>query len=421
MKQKIWTALTFISLALLLGACSRATSVERRADAATLSSDAEMAMKLIDAAPDSPVGYIQLSSAYIRQARETGNADYNIKAEATIDRALELDKSSVPARKLKATLMLSFHRFADGLEVAKKLQSELPDDPFVYGLLTDANNELGNYDEAVVAVQKMVDLKPNASSYGRVGHVRRLHGDIKGAIEAFKLAARMTDPVDREGQSWCLVEIGNTYWANGKYDDAERAYDEALANFPDYYLALAGKGRVFAARGKFAEAASFLERAQAKHLNLETIFLLSDVYVKLGDDEKARQQIAVAEGGEATLGTANDPHRVALFWADRGVNLDEAFRIAENDYAAQKDIHASDTLAWCLYKKGRFAEAKKLSLEARRLRTSDARILYHAGMIEKGLGNVSEARRLLGSALRLNRAFDLREGEAAEQMLRELS
>ena len=384
------------------------------------SKEIQHALALIKSASDSPVGYIQLAAAYIRRGRETGDTDYNAKAETAVDRALELDAANVPARKLKATLMLSFHRFSDGLAIAEQLRDELPRDPFVYGLLTDANNELGNYAEGESAAQTMVDLKPNASSYARVGNVRALHGDTKGAIEAFKLSARMTDPVDREGQSWCMVQIGNQYWANGKYDDAERSYNEALANFPGYYLALTGKGRVLASRGDYPEAAALLAKVQAQHLDLDSILLLGDVYTKLGDNEKAAAQYDLAQGGEQALGSANDPHRIALFWADRGQNVEEALAIAREDHAKQQDIYAADILAWCLYKNGRFVEAKELAAEAMRLGTADAKILYHAGMIENALGNRIEAKRLLSAALALNPGFDLFQSAAAEAALQQL-
>jgi tetratricopeptide (TPR) repeat protein len=412
----------FFCVALILAGCAQQTaSREPRVKSPADTKEVKSALDLIKSAPDSPVGYVQLASAYIRAGRESGNVDYSIRAEDAIRRALELDATNIPAKKLEATLALSFHRFAEGLEMATNLQAELPNDPFVYGLLTDANNELGKYEDGVAAAQKMVDLRPNASSYARVGHVRALHGDMNGAIEAFKLAARMTDPADREGQSWCMVQVGDQYWANGRYVEAERSFDEALTNFPDYYLALAGKGRTLAARGRYPEAAEFLGKAQAGHLNLETIILLGDVYAKLGDEARSEAQYALAEGGEQTLGAANDPHRVALFWADRSENLEKAVAIAEADYSAQQDIHASDTLAWCYYRNGRLVEAKRLAKEAMRLGTADAKILYHAGMIETGLGNRNEARRLLEAALRLNPGFDVFQAPVAEATVKRLA
>ena len=87
----------------------------------------------------------------------------------------------------------------------------------------------------------------------------------------------------------------------------------------------------------------------------------------------------------------------------------------------RKDIFTADTLAWVLYKKGNFAEAKKASVEAMRLKTGDARILYHAGMIEKELGNKTEAAKLLKKALETNPKFDLLQMEIAQKALQELS
>ena len=134
--------------------------------------------------------------------------------------------------------------------MGKQLLKDHPDDAFVYGVLTDANAELGNYHEAVAAAQRAVDLKPNSNSYARVAHLRSLHGDHQGAVEMFKLAARTADPQDKEAQSWCLTQLGNELWRNGKYDQAGKVFDEALQVFPGYYLALAGKGRLLASRGE---------------------------------------------------------------------------------------------------------------------------------------------------------------------------
>ncbi|MFN6964746.1 MAG: tetratricopeptide repeat protein [Pyrinomonadaceae bacterium] len=364
------------------------------------------ALKLVEKIPDSPNGYVQLAAAYIRLARETGSAEYSTKAEAAVARASEIDPSSAEVRKLKATLLLNGHHFAEALDLGKQLAAELPNDAFVWGILTDANAELGNYDEAVRSAQRMVDIRPNAASYARVGHIRSLHGDTAGAIEAFRLAARMSDPADSESRSWAVVQIGNEYWRTGRYGDAVRSYDEALEIFPDYYLALAGKGRALASLGEFAAAAEHLERAAAKHVNIDNIFLLGDVYTRLGETAKANAQYALAQSGEAGLGRADDPHRVALFWANNGIRLDEAVAIAEQDRAKQSDIYASDTLAWCLYKAGRLDEAKRHADEAMRLGTPDAKILFHAGMIAKARGERREAVGLLSRAIKLNPQFD---------------
>ena len=264
----------------------------------------------------------------------------------------------------------------------------------------------------------MVDLKPNTSSYARVSHIRVLYGDTEGAIEAMKTAARTADPQDEEEQSWCLVQLGNEFRKNGKYAEAEKVYTEALSILPDFYLALAGKGNVRAMQGDLEAGVKFLTESQNRVPNVETVIALGDIYLVQGNTEKAKQQYDLVEVIEQRLG--GDQKRLALLWADQNIKLDEALAIAESGYPARKDIYTADVYAWCLYRKGRFAEAKAVITQAMSLKTKDARLLYHAGMIEKGLGKKREAARLLKAALELDPKFDLVQSVEAEKAIREL-
>lgn len=388
----------------------------------TEKADAEIGdiLKLIEKMPDSASGYNQLAAAYIKKARNTGDFSLNAKAESAIDKALQIDAEDISAQKLKASLHLTFHRFDEALKAGKELQQKFPNDAFVYGVLTDANVELGNYKEAVEAAQKMVDLRPNSNSYARVAHLRSLYGDHNGAVEAFKTAARTADPQDKEAQSWCLVQLGDELWKNGKYVEAEKVYDEALFNFPNYYLALAGKGRVRAAQNDLETAVKFLNDANNRVPNVETAILLGDIYTKQGNAEKAEQQYELVEIIEQKIGVNNDQKRLALLWADRNLKLDEALAITKREYELRKDIYTADALAWTLYKKGQPAEAKTAISAALNLKSNDARILYHAAMIEKDSGNKAEAKKMLETALKLNPKFDLLQAENAQKSLSEL-
>ena len=95
--------------------------------------------------------------------------------------------------------------------------------------------------------------------------------------------------------------------------------------------------------------------------------------------------------------------------------------VAAREHEARKDIFTADIYAWCLYKKGRLQEAKKAAGEAMRLKTKDARIFYHAGMIEKGLGNKKAAADYLKKALEMSPAFDVLQAEKAKAALQEIS
>lgn len=379
------------------------------------------AQKIIDKAPNNAAGYNMLASAYIGLARETGDFSLNSKAQTSINRALEVEPEDTNAQKIQASLHLTFHRFDEALEAGKKLQQKYPQDAFVYGVLTDANVEIGNYDEAVESIQRMVDLKPNMESYARVSYVRSLYGDTNGAIEAMNTAARIADPKNKEGRAWCFVHLGNEFYKAGRYQEAELSYDNALKVFPEYHFALAGKGQARMANGDYENAIKFLTQSQNRVPLTQTIIELGDLYKETGNQPKADEQYQLVEVVEQKLGLNNDQRALALFWADHDTKLDEALTISEREHSLRKDIYTADIYAWCLYKKGRFEEAKTVINDAMRLKNKDARIFYHAGMIENSLGNKKEAKQFLQKALQINPAFDVLQTKTAKMTLLSLS
>jgi tetratricopeptide (TPR) repeat protein len=395
---------------------SKAESLEENLTPKAENADIRTAQELIEKMPDAAMGYNKLAVAYIRHARETGDFSLNTKAETAVRRALEIDENNFEANKIKSSLLLTFHRFPEALELGTKLQQQYPKDAFFYGVLTDANVELGNYDEALENAQQMVDLRPDMSSYARVSHIRSLYGDSDGAIEAMITAARIADPKDKEAQAWCLTRLGEEYFRIGEYEKAEKQFDDALTILPNYNLALAAKGKARAAKGDYENAIKFYTNAQARVPLTETVIGLGNIYAKTGDSEKANKQYELAEVIEKSLGNT-DQRRLALLWADQDQKLDAALEIAQTEYKIRKDIYTADILAWCLYKKGNFEEAKKAITEAMRLKTKDAQIFYHAGMIEKELGNKKAAAEFLQKALKLSPNFDVLQTEQAKTAL----
>jgi len=293
MFAKYLTLLTII-ISIAIGTSCSSSSETVQAAASPTEAAIMAAQTRIDKMPDSPGGYRDLASIYIKLGRETGDLVYNEKADQAIERGLASTPADTELRKLKATLLLSGHEFAKAKEIGEKLDKELPNDQFVLGILTDANLELGNYPASVEYAQKMVNAKPNSSSYARVANVRSVHGDYKGAVEMYELAAKTADPVDKEAQSWALVQLGNVHLRNGQFGAADRSYDEALANFPGYHLALTGKGKSLAMQGDLSGSIPYLTEAIAKTPHLDTIVFLGDVYTKLSDAANAKLQYEYA-------------------------------------------------------------------------------------------------------------------------------
>ena len=83
--------------------------------------------------------------------------------------------------------------------------------------------ELGEYSAAADAYQKMVQLRPDLSSYNRAAYYRFVAGDPKGAIDIMK---RAIDSGSRspENIAWCLVDLGNMELKMGHTAEAGEAF-----------------------------------------------------------------------------------------------------------------------------------------------------------------------------------------------------
>jgi tetratricopeptide (TPR) repeat protein len=372
----------------------------------------------IERAPSAARGYNLLAAAYMQKAREAEDFGLNAKAEEALARSLEVEPDNYDGIKLRAKLLLILHHFEQALEVARHAQSLNPQDHDNYGAMADALVELGEYTAAVEATQKMVDLRPDTSSYARVSYLRWLHGDTKGAIDAMRLAAQSASPNDRERIAWCYLQLGEALLSSGKATEAEREFDRALFVFPDYGAALSAKARARIALNDLEGAAEIYRREHERTPSADAALALGDIYTKLGRTEEANSLYATFESLERENAAAeNDMHHFVAYWTDHDKNLDEALAHALKERERRKDVYTCDTLAWALYKKGRFVEAKAAMDEARRLGTRDPRLLYHAGMIEHALGNRGVGAKLLREALALNPAFDVLQADVARRTL----
>ena len=113
------------------------------------------ARKAIEKKPTQYSGYNLLAMALARRARETSDVGFYAQAEDALKRSLDLAPGNLDGEKIHVWLLLGRHEFAAALDAAKALNKRVPDDVLIYGFLTDANAELGNYKEAERAAQWM--------------------------------------------------------------------------------------------------------------------------------------------------------------------------------------------------------------------------------------------------------------------------
>jgi tetratricopeptide (TPR) repeat protein len=365
-------------------------------------------------------GYDLLAAGYLQKARETGDFGCNARAESALNRALEIAPDDQTALTLRATLLLTYHRFREAFEEAQRAKAAGPENADLYGVITDALVELGDYEEAIKAAQKMMDLRPDSASYSRVSYLRALHGDLAGAIEAMLVAVKAVNPNNIENASWYRVHLGLELMNAGQREEGEQQFDRALEIFPDYHIALAAKARARVTAGDFEAAIEFYRRAQARLPLPDTAISLGDLYAKLGRADEAKRQYELVQFIEGSgAGGATYSRQLALFWADHDMKIDEALEIMRRERSVRDDIYSSDALAWCLFKKGQTVEAKKEIDLALRLGTRDAAIFYHAGMIYCAAGDKRSGAKYLKQALAINPFFQVLQAEVARKTLSE--
>jgi tetratricopeptide (TPR) repeat protein len=322
--------------------------------------------------------WVAVGHALVRLARTESKPALYRDADACAERAQAAEPEDPNALHLHGIVLLNDHRFAEARALAETLLARDRDDVFAWSLLSDAALELGATPIAVEAAQRMLDLKPSMLSYGRAAHLRWLTGDAKGATELYALAiAAGRHLPDREPSAWMISEAARVFLHAGDLAGADAGFDSALAQLPSYAPALQGKGRVALARGDYAAAARFFERAQAKDPLVETSWLLGDAYAKLGDGARAKLQYARVERD----GLAHDPRTLALFYAERGERLALALKLAREGLKSRADVYSHDVLALALYRAGKLDEARGHMHEALALGTPDARFKSHGALI----------------------------------------
>jgi tetratricopeptide (TPR) repeat protein len=218
------------------------------------------------------------------------------------------------------------------------------------------------------------------------------------------------------------VDLGGMLFKIGNVAEAQQAFEQALIEFPGYYPAYAGLGKVAAAREKWDLAIENYKKAQAAVPMPEYAAALNAIYLRLNKPAEAKKQrdlIDVIEqmgraGGEKTN------RNLALLYANEDRNLDRARELVENEIKLRPDVYTHDALAWVLFKLKKYDEAEAASQFALGLQTSEPEFYFHAGMIAAQKGKKEEAKKDLQRALGLNSHFDIEDAPAAQAALSKL-
>lgn len=307
------------------------------------------------------------------------------ETQQEIELALKYDARNLEAERDQCLLYLKRHQFRKALETATEANRKIPDDVLFYGLMADADMELGDYQAAEAATQWMLNLRPgNTPALLHTARLREIYGDLEGAEQMLEEALTQTAPFQSRERASDAVHMAHLAYLRGDLDAAWQWAERSLQWSPGFGDALT------------EEAAIELMRKNAEH----AVSLLADRYAKTGDPRylfrKAQALEAAGRGAPAAeafqqfeaaalkvrQNEDNANRELVLYYVDVAHKPQEALRIAQAEAAVRHDVMTMDAYAWALFAAGNVSEARRQIGQVVAVGTREPEILRHRSLID---------------------------------------
>jgi tetratricopeptide (TPR) repeat protein len=350
----------------------------------------EQAQKLINKNAKDYEAYNALALALARRARETSDPTFYTQAEEALQKSFAISPGNYDGKRIQVWLLLGKHEFAAALDAAKPLNKKMPDDVMVWGFITDANVELGNYSDAEKSAQQMLNLRPGyLPALTRAAYLRELFGDPEGALELMQMALESTPPSESEDRAWIATQMAHLKLGMGKVGEAESLLEQALTMFPGYHYALGNLAKVRIQQQRYADAVALLKQRYSAAPHAENLFELAVALKLAGRTTEANKAFAEFEQKSLaeTAKADNSNHELIMYYADYANQPSKALEVATREYARRHDIFTLDRYAWALHVNGRDTEARGPMSAALAVGIQDPKIFRHAAEIAASTGD----------------------------------
>lgn len=375
----------------------------------------------LEAVPGDHVAWSTLGIAYIQQARIIADPTFYDRADGAFAESFEVQPDgNFLAYAGQSALASARHDFAGAKELAEAGLAINGSSSILYGALSDAELQLGEYDAATDSVNEMLRLAPDSSSFARASYLFELKGNVDAAESLMQRALdNAGTPSDR---AFALTYLGELAFNSGDASAALDLYNRARAQAPNDAPSLAGKARAEAALGQVETAVDHYEELIDTAPEPSYIAEFGELLESLGRTDEAQvqydlfdtvQRLYEANGVQPDAGPT-------LFYANHGAP-EQSLRDAEIGVAARPFLAMYDAYAWALHVNGRDTEALEAIGTAQQQGWRNALIFYHSGMIKRSLGDLDGARADLAEAFEINPHFSPLAVPIASAMLAELN
>lgn len=342
---------------------------------------------------------IKLSEIYIYEARVTGEHPYYYNAalltlnETLKDTSKMTSDQHFTALFYKSTVQLSQHKFNEALVTGKQALALNNTNSGIYGVLVDANVEIGNYDEAVKNCDKMISIRPDLRSYSRISYLREIYGDMKGSIKSMEQAIEAGAPYS-EYKCWTIVTMGKMLEHHNQLDSAMAYYQFSAKERANYPFGIAGMASVEGKLGNYKKADSLYTIALNAVPEISFIMDQAKLYQKQGKQDQVKRLIPKIESmfQEDIESGHNVNMEYAFFLLDFKKDYKRALELGLKEYKLRpNNIDVNRLLAFAYYANGDLKNAGKHVEIAMKTKKQDADLYCISGLINNNAKQIKKA------------------------------
>jgi tetratricopeptide (TPR) repeat protein len=343
-----------------------------------------------------------------RRAVLTGGAEDFRAADAAIGRTIREIGPMAGLYLLKANLDFRLHRLDETRRDLAAL-SRFAGDARIVALSAGLALQEGRYEAARGGYLRAIEESPTWDNLARLASWEARFGDPERADQLYQRAQDEIPAEDKRTHAWVAVQRGRREFDRGRYDRARVLYEQADRAYSGYWLVEEHIAELLGAERKFDQAVALYLRGLARAPRPELQHALGDLYVFMGDAERARpwhDQALAAYLESAGRGDVQYYHHLVRFYADVRQDGAEAVKWARKDVELRPHFVTDDGLAWALYRSGEFAAALETMDRALASGVKDAHLFFHAGMISLAAGRTTEAKRFLRTVAEMNPGYE---------------
>lgn len=368
---------------------SAVTPAPARSEAEIRDLDIEFYHERADRDPSGATDLAHLASLYLQRSRETGDPRDAARAEEASRRSVHNRPThNDQAEQVLASSLLAQHRFAEALEISRRLRDRNPESAPLRAAVAEIEMELGQYDSARAGFAAVRDARSDLSVVPRLARWQEIEGHPDSALRLMRRALAIAvkeRSLPREQVAWFWLRTGDIEQRSGQLGAPDSAYRSGLAAHPGDYRLLAARCRLASAEHRWADAVAYGEQAVATNLDPATLGMLSDAYAAMGDTARSREYAHVLD--VAVLAQPGAYHRAwSLFLLDHGRHVAVVDRKIRDELRTRRDVYGYDLLAWSLHKQGRDPEAQRVMKIVLSQGTLDPQLTFHAAEIARALG-----------------------------------